>query len=554
MDKLILKAVLFFAKLLIKQGVDIERLKTIVETKLIMDRRRVYMNWRQRQQKENSNPLLITLLVYTVFGIFVGILVFSIQSFVICMALIHSYILCMMALTMITDFSSVLLDTADNQIILSKPVNSKTLFIARLVHILVYLLQFGIALALIPVIFIFIGYGFTIGIASIGTVLLTIMFAVFITYLLYAVILKFSNEQRVKDIVGYFQIFVTLLFAVGFQIMPRFVNFENLMSSFQLHWYSYFLPPVWMAMTLESVYQLNFNSIHLIMIACAILLPVFTFWLMIKYLAPSFANKLVALDNNTVSKKNIPVKRQTNKSIAEKLSNLFCNSKTENSGFEMVWKITGRDKGFKIQFYPSLAYIFVFIFIFVFKSGKDVNILWQDLPTTKMFLFLVYLPMLSIASSIGFVSFYENFQASWIYQSTPVTKPGQIITGGLKALLAKFFLPIFLILFLFSFYVWGFAVLNDFVLGFFNNIFMFLIIANVSDHYLPFSRQQNSKEQSGRFLQIILQLFIIGALVSLHYLVLKIDWLIYCLIPISVAGCYFMLKKLQNLRWIQISF
>ncbi len=90
MDKLILKAVLFFAKLLIKQGVDIERLKTIVETKLIMDRRRVYMNWRQRQQKENSNPLLITLLVYTVFGIFVGILVFSIQSFVICMALIHS--------------------------------------------------------------------------------------------------------------------------------------------------------------------------------------------------------------------------------------------------------------------------------------------------------------------------------------------------------------------------------------------------------------------------------------------------------------------------------
>ncbi len=53
MAKIILKAVLFFTKLLVKQGVDFEKLKIIVETKLLMDRRRVYMNWRPGQQKEN---------------------------------------------------------------------------------------------------------------------------------------------------------------------------------------------------------------------------------------------------------------------------------------------------------------------------------------------------------------------------------------------------------------------------------------------------------------------------------------------------------------------
>ncbi len=220
----------------------------------------------------------------------------------------------------------------------------------------------------------------------------------------------------------------------------------------------------------------------------------------------------------------------------------------------MAWKITGRDKGFKLQFYPSLAYILVFIFIFVFKNGKDVNNLWQNLPSTKMFLFFVYLPMLSVSSSIGFVSFHENFQASWIYQSTPVIKPGHIISGSLKALFTKFFLPIFLIMFIFSFYLWGFAVIDDFVFGLFNNIIIFLFVANLGDHYLPFSRQQNSNQQSGRFLQAILQLIIIGALVGLHYLVLKTNWLIYCLIPFSVAGCYLLLKRVKNLPWLKISF
>jgi hypothetical protein len=153
-----------------------------------------------------------------------------------------------------------------------------------------------------------------------------------------------------------------------------------------------------------------------------------------------------------------------------------------------------------------------------------------------------------------FITFNENFLASWIYQSTPVAKPGQIISGGLKALLTKFFIPVFLILFLFAFYIWGVAIVDDFAFGFFNNIFMFLLIANLSDHYLPFSRQQNSKQQSGRFVLVILQMLIIGALVGIHYLVLKNNWLIYCLIPVSVAGCYLLIKRLQNLRWLQISF
>ena len=61
--------------------------------------------------------------------------------------IVHTYIIFMMAMTLVTDFATVLLDTTDNQVILPRPVSSKTLFMARLVHILLYLLQFTIALS-----------------------------------------------------------------------------------------------------------------------------------------------------------------------------------------------------------------------------------------------------------------------------------------------------------------------------------------------------------------------------------------------------------------------
>lgn len=555
MDKWILKFVLFLSKMLASQGVDFEKLKIITETKITMDRRRVYLNWRQKQQKENSNPLLITLLLYGLFGLFAGLMVFAIESLIPCMIFIHSYLLFMMTMTMITDFSSVLLDTTDNQVILPRPVNSRTLFIARMVHILVYLLQFTIALASIPVVFIFIRFGLLTGIASIFTLLLTVALAVFVTYLLYALILRFSNEQKVKDIVGYFQIFMTVFFAIGFQVIPRLTNFSALAPLFQVHWYSYLLPPVWMAMTLESIQLMYLDSTHLIMICLALSVPVLTFWWMIRYLAPSFAKKIATLGNDSSpSKKSRQLTRQQPTHLSEQLSAVFCSSKTEAAAFETVWKITGRDKGFKLQFYPSLAYLLVFIFIFVFKSGQDLDTLWKNLPGTKMFLFFVYLPMFSISNSRIFVEFNENFQASWIYQSTPVARPGEIISGGLKALLSKFFILVYLLLFAFAFHVWGVDIVDDFVLGLFNNVLIFLVTAHLAEHYLPFSRQQNTKQQTGRFAQALMQMVIIAALVGLHYLVIKTNWLIYCLIPVAAAACWFLFKKIQDLPWLKISF
>jgi ABC-2 type transport system permease protein len=549
MDQWLLKILLSLVQSFVKQGVDFERLKIIVQTKLIMDRRRVRTNYKQQKNKEPKNPLLITLVVYSLFGLLMAVMIGFTKPFLLSMIFFHAYLLFMMAMTLITDFSAVLLDTADNQVILPRPVNSKTIFVARLVHILVYLLQFTIALALFPFITIFIVSGMGAGIASFFTILLTVAMAVFITYLLYILILRFSNEQKVKDIIGYFQIFMTLFFSVGFQLFPRLINFEEMMRTFSLHWYSYFLPPVWMALSIDAVQHFNLDRMHVIMMLCALLIPVFTFWLMIKYLAPSFARKLALLQNDRPGAKN-NIKHQVNeRPFSSFFSALLCKTASEKAGYEIVWKLTGRDKGFKLQFYPSIGYLLVFAFILVFKSGKDFQLTIQSLPGSKLFLWLIYLPVFSVSSSKTIIAFYENFQAAWVYQSTPVKYPGQVISGSIKALLTKFFSPIYLLLYIFSLYTWGYIITDDFVFGFFNNIIIFLSLEQLSRHYLPFSQQQNIKEQSGRFVKVIIQIITIAALVGLHYLALRINGLVMVLVPVAAFIGYLLNKNIKNLRW-----
>ena len=285
-----------------------------------------------------------------------------------------------------------------------------------------------------------------------------------------------------------------------------------------------------------------------------IAIPIFTFWIMIKFLAPSFAKKIAAMGNtgadDIASKASNIVQK---KSLEEKISSIICSNKTEQLSFELTWKMTARDKSFKIQFYPSLAYLLVFAFVFVFKSGKDVAATWNALGSSQSFLWFVYLPMFTISAAVTLIAFNENFAASWMYLSRPLAKPGSLISGALKTLLVKFLTPIVIILFAFSYYVWGYKIIDDFALGIFNNVLIFLLLSHLGKSYLPFSMQPNVKQQTGKFIQVILQLFVIAALVGLHYLALKIWWLVLALVPFSAAGCYFLFRTIQNYSWQKIS-
>ena len=536
-------------------GIDHDQVMAIVLVKLKMDKRRVYMNWRAGQQKKESNQLLRALFFYALMGLFMGSLIFAVDNYLTVMVFLHGYFLFMMSMTLITDFSAVLLDTTDNQVILPRPVSSRTLFVARLLHIMLYLLQFAVAISAGSWIFTFIRHGLVAGFVLMVTSLLTVLLAVFLTWFLYLSILRFASEQRLKDIITYFQIGMTVLFTLGFQVFPRMINMVDLQGSVSFGGWTYALPPVWMALANEAFASHIFDVLHLTMIGLALVVPLVGFWVLNRFLAPVFARKLSALQGSSgpdMPGADVDRPRQASASISSRLSPIFCTAGTERGSFETGWRITGRDKGFRMQFYPGLAYILVFFFIFVLRGKGDVMENWRGLPGTRNFLWLIYLPMMTISSGFTLASFNEHFNAAWIYHSSPLERPGELISGLAKTIIVKFFLPVWLILSAVNLWIWGIGVWDDVLFGFAANLFCYFCFVSISEHYLPFSRQPNVRQQSGRFAKTILQLLLVSALVGLHYLLVDHGVWLLTAVPVLALGTHLLIRRIRGLHWAAI--
>ena len=552
MDKIIIRILKLFPGLFSRQGVDVYQLFDIVETKLMMDKRRVQFQFRQQEEKknENKNRLTYVFLLYAFFSLFIAVMIFSIDGIIVTTTIFHAYLLFMMAMTLVTDFSSVLLDTTDNLVILPRPVSGKTLFVSRMVHVFIYLFQFSFFISCIPVISIFIKFGIVTGLVSIVTSFSTVLLSVFFTYLLYLLILRFSNEKKLREIITYFQIVMTILFMAGYQVVPRLIDLSDIDGNFSLHWYSYIAPPVWMAVALESVYQHIYDTIHISMILISVLLPALLFWVLNKYFAPSFARKLAAVQEDGTIQSKTRTGIGTKRKISERISSFICKSPIERASFETTWKISARDKQFRLQFYPLLGYLVVLIFLFT-RGGRGEDF-WENLRSGNKFLWLIYIPQFMLNSSLGFIAFNENYQAAWVYFSSPVDRPGLLVTGSLKTLVAKFFVPVFIILFGFSLVIWGIKIIDDFAFGLLINVNCFLAMAILSKHYLPFSMQPNVQQQSGKFINTIILFLLIGILIGLHWLGLAFPVVLYILMPILLITAYFMLRNLQQLKWKDI--
>ena len=306
-----------------------------------------------------------------------------------------------------------------------------------------------------------------------------------------------------------------------------------------------------MAALVDALHSWNFDTMHMVMIFCAVAVPALAGWLIAKFLAPYFSRSLSRLNTNN-AKAIVRTDRESSLALSEKLAPLFCSGNYEKAVFEKVWKMTSRDKGFRMQFYPALAYIPVFIFVIFFRKMSDVSQTVASLPETNMYLWLLYLGVFSIMVAFQSMRYYENFEASWVYQSSPITSPGHIISGSMKTLLVKFFLPVYVVLAGIALFVWGIRIIDDVLLAYLNSILMFYLITVLSKNYLPFSQQQNAKDQSGRFVLVILQMILIAVLAGLHYVALKIQWLPFVLIPLSATGIYFAHRNIRQLQWSKI--
>ena len=265
--------------------------------KLLTDNRRQHISYSRKNQKEPGNAFLTTLLVYSFFGIFVALALYTIPSFMLSMILFFSYMMVMVAMTL--DHRLLLYPVwtpATIPLFFRVRWNGRTLFVARVTHILIYLGQLAIAISLVPSISVFFKYGGVVFLVFIIAIVLSILTAVFLTNALYLLILQFSSEEKLKNIINYFQIFMAVGIMSGYQILPRLMERLDMETFvFEIQWWNFLLPPVWMAGAMETLGFMILDAKHIGLTLCAVIIPPLGTYLVNRYFTPIFNRKLGTL-------------------------------------------------------------------------------------------------------------------------------------------------------------------------------------------------------------------------------------------------------------------
>lgn len=551
MEKYLLKFLDLFAWAFKLIHVDYLQLRAIVAVKLITDNRRQHIAYGKKNQKEPGNAFIMTLFFYSIFGIFVALALYTIQSFMLSMIVFFSYIMVMIAMTLITDFSSILLDTSDNTIILPRPVDGRTLFVSRVAHILLYLGQLTIALCIVPAAAVFMMYGGSILSVFVLAILLSVITSIFITNALYLLILQFANEEKLKNIINYFQIIMAVVIMGGYQILPRIMERLNMETFvFEIRWWNFLLPPVWMAAGLETVKEGLTDSNHLGLTLFAIIIPPVGAYLVNKYLAPVFSRKLGALAGGTERVEKV---KKEKRSFVDDISKWITFSPAERASFDLIFKILGRDRKIKLKIYPAFGYIVIFGLIFIMRGKEDFGTTWDNLPDTDYHLMLLYLTFMVLQVALYEIPYSDDFKASWVYFSTPIEKPGQMLSGMIKAIFIRLFVPGYIVISVFVLLIWGGRVLDDIVFGMLNNVLMLVILALINKKHLPLSVAPNVRSQTGNLMRSLLSFLVIGVLGAGHYILTQRPLMLPAAIPLQLIALYFLYRSYIRTEWNDIT-
>ena len=525
MNKLILKIIDKLSFIYTKNGVNYPAMRKILELKLTLDSRRnttIFNNSNVKQSKE-KNLFLYSLLYYVFFGLFLGLFM-SIQILIFTnIGLFFTSNIVFLFFILISDFSTILLDTLDKKIFLTKPIDTKTYNSAKLTHIFIYLFLIIASINLTTIIVGSIIYGVLFLLLYLFQLLLITMLAIFITSFLYFIILKYFDGEKLKDIINIFQIIFTIFIMIGYQILIRSFSFIESNAGTSPKLWLYFLPSYWFAAPYKLIYDgYNNSSPFIILTIVSIIVPIFLFFFYLNIISSKFEYYMIKLDNESSIKKD---KINAKFSLVNKLLKIVCRSNEERIFARFGMKQFNKERKLKLSIYPNLALGIILPFLFTFNdidfNKFSLNSLRVQLQDSKTY-FWIYYAVLLYSTIIHFYKFSENPEGAWIYNTLPIKDMSAIFKGIYKSFVIKFIIPTYLLLSLFYIFIFGVRILFDLTICFAVIIFMSMLFFKLNNLELPFSLQLNQIKENKNTGNVFLALLIIGIIVAIHIAVNEI--------------------------------
>lgn len=558
MDKIYLRIISFFNPILQKSGVNTDQLQEILKIKLLIDSRRPRQLFAARRgmgsgsQKNASSwgVALGTILM----GLMLGLMLIFFQVPMVGQIVYFSMFMILLAMTMISDFTTVLFDTRDQFIIMPRPVDERTLTISRILHIAIYITRLAVMQGLIGLIII----GVIDGVVAVPLFFVQIIAATFITIVLvniiYLLLMRSVTPQKFKDIISYFQIAFSIVIFAIYYLLPRLVNVSTV-SDFNIadHQWVYLMPPAWIAALNEVlIHPSRSNILTSILAILGITVPVIGMWLVAKVLAPGFNRRLAEISTSDyVAKSTTPKVYKID--LRDKIANSFVKDPLENAGFKITWKLAARLREFKMKVFPSFAFVPIYFIYFMINGHEgDLHERFNHIRQGSSYIILIYMSTFVLSSILQYVSYSEKYKAGWVYYAMPVTQPGKILSGMYKAIITIYFLPYVFVLGVIMIAIWGSAVINDLILAFFATQIHGLLMALFMVKRLPFTNPVLNSRGGGRAIISLLITAFIGIVGFAHYFLMRWEMLIWILIIPTALIFWAMLRYYKKQTWANI--
>jgi hypothetical protein len=528
-----------------RSGVDYGAMRRIVELKLTLDRRRALL---PNQKVEAEGIPWSFYLTYGVFGIFAGVAILSGAPLFVCANISIGMILFLLAMTMISDYSSVLLDLADRGILLSRPVSRKTVHAARLVHIAFYLVRIVGVLGITPLVAGTVRFGAVFLAIFLIELPLATIFVILGVSILYMAILRFFDGEKLRDIINYFQIALSFVMVIAYQFLGRFMSIAGAGKDIAIRYWHFLLPSSWFAALLALFVEGDRRSGLSLLALMAFAVPAAAALIYRFAVAPYFERNLEKMSA-------VGGRRPRRRSfVGGPLAVILCRNREERAFFRFFNLLMANDRSLKLRVYPSLGMAIAMPFVMLFAfSTKGSNILLPDLSSGPLYLLLYFVLAFVSVLSIQF-RYSESHKAAWLYRAAPVSSPGSIIKAEVKAIVARYVMVVALISSAIFLALVGFRILGDIAIFLVNAVLLTLACVALIPPVLPFSKDVKEAKNEVAFGKAFLMMGLSGGVALIHWGASHLPWGLALNAALSIAAIVVIWKtRIARVSWKSLS-
>lgn len=444
-------------------------------------------------------PILGVIIFKGFIGLGLAIFTFAVKDPFMASLIVYSAMAIFLSITILLEFSNLILNPDEYQIVAPLPIGSKTFFVTKLIHLLAYVNIIGSVIYLPSAVTVSIAnqnlllfFSFFLA----GLLAATTIGMVFVV--LYTLILKIVNRETMQRVSSYVQLGLISLFYFGFFVGPRLIPRESLGILADSIWL-YLAPPAWFS----AIAKMPAGGIRAIDL-CACFLGIIVLFMFfragVSRLSLSYAQTL----SMTVTQQG-QLKKKQRRGLIARLTLAVSNHEDR-----AVWKLIRKQFKYDNRFKMSILVIVPLTALYVYMGIADGKTTVD--PFTISFgmksgntNFMLYMAVIMLPFLVTInTSFSESYRSAWVFYASPADRT-RIVLSSARFALTYFCFPFTILLA--GLFTWFFG---DYIHALLHSLFLFVLLMILTKFMviiyprIPFSQTHKAGQSTATFFFMML--------------------------------------------------